>query len=464
MPRQRLKWFPMTLHFLALETSSSLCGVALLSLGEGEPVVRVLEHDATAEHAERLLPMVDALLVQAGIARDQLAAVAFGQGPGGFTGLRVACGVTQGMCFALGIPALPVSSLQAAAARDFAMQQCVTGASRPAGVCVVVQDARMQEVYLAAYAASQDDVWSWQQVQEPVLLGIDDVSLWLDHAQARQPGPYRLLGDALEAYPALDGLAQEREWLANGSAVRADAATVAALGLQDWRAGRLTPPEHAAPVYVRDKVAFTTAEREQGAGGNPRAPQLPDAGPDQGSGTGDEDHGGNGSAAQDGIQMLPMAESHLDDVADIECSVQSHPWTRNNFADGLKAGYHASVVQCEGRTLGFSMLMLAPDIAHLLVIAVRPDQQNRGVGARLLRHCEYAARQHGLSAVMLEVRPSNGKALHFYQSRGYRMLATRKDYYPAEHGRREDAYVMKKELAPPAAAQGRQGEDMGAKS
>src|SRR5690606_24858615 len=108
----------MTLHILALETSSSLCDVALLTQAYGRLNVRILEHDATGEHAERLLPMADDLLAQAGIMRSQLTAVAFGQGPGGFTGLRVACGVAQGMAFALNIPVIPVVSLLAVAVRD----------------------------------------------------------------------------------------------------------------------------------------------------------------------------------------------------------------------------------------------------------------------------------------------------------------------------------------------------------
>ncbi|TEA78559.1 tRNA (adenosine(37)-N6)-threonylcarbamoyltransferase complex dimerization subunit type 1 TsaB [Allopusillimonas ginsengisoli] len=430
----------MTLHILALETSSSLCGVALLSFGDAEPALRVLEHDATAEHAERLLPMVDALLSQAGITRSQLSAVAFGQGPGGFTGLRVACGVAQGIGFALGIPVLPISSLLAAAAADFALQQAQggQGIGSEGEVRVVVQDARMQEVYMAAYVAFADqEETAWLQIQEPVLLSAGDVGIWLDQAYARRPGRYRVLGDALQAYPGLNELVVGREAVELGLPVRADAGTVARLARQNWLAGRLTPPEHAAPVYVRDKVAFTTAEREQGAGGNPRAQGLAPA-------------AGSGASAE--LAIVPMTEAHLDQVADIERLVQSHPWSRNNFADGLKAGYRALVAQRDGHTQGFFMLMLAPDIAHLLVIAVRPGEQGKGIGSRLLSCCEHEARSRGLPAIMLEVRPSNGKALHFYQSRGYRLLATRKDYYPAGDGRREDAYVMKKELAPPEVA------------
>src|SRR5690606_30777647 len=136
-----------------------------------------------------------------------------------------------------------------------------------------------------------------------------------------------------------------------------------------------------APVYVRDKVAYTTLEREQGAGGNPRAPA--------------------------GFVVIePMQEDDLDAVAHIEASVQAFPWTRGNFADGLRAGYGAWVARQPGGIAGFCMTMFAPDVAHVLVIAVAPGAQKTGVGAQLLRHCEQAARGRGLGAMLLEVRPS----------------------------------------------------------
>ncbi|WP_080381609.1 tRNA (adenosine(37)-N6)-threonylcarbamoyltransferase complex dimerization subunit type 1 TsaB, partial [Bordetella pertussis] len=92
----------MDLNLLAFETSSSRCGVALLTEHGAEPVVAVLEHEGAQEHAERLLPMARELLARAGLAPEALQAVAFGQGPGGFTGLRVACGVAQALLIAAG--------------------------------------------------------------------------------------------------------------------------------------------------------------------------------------------------------------------------------------------------------------------------------------------------------------------------------------------------------------------------
>jgi tRNA threonylcarbamoyladenosine biosynthesis protein TsaB len=412
----------MTVSILALETSSSLCGVALLTESDEGVHVRALEHDATAEHAERLLPMVDKLLAQQGIGRRQLSAVAFGQGPGGFTGLRVACGVAQGMAFALGIPVIPVPSLLAVAARDKAP-------ARPGLLHVLVQDARMDEVYLAAYRVVEGrHGHEWEAVQAPILLSVGQVGRWLEHAAGdlRLPGKdgqaIRVLGDALRAYPELSRNLAGRPWLEIGEPLRPDGPAVARLALRAWHGGQAIAPELAAPLYVRDKVAYTTLERQQGAGGNPRAAEFQ-------------------------ASLEAMRVEHLDDVAGIEAQVQAFPWSRGNFADGLHAGYGAWVARQAGRTVGFCMVMFAPDVAHVLVIAVAPDGQRKGIGTLLLQRCEREARLRGLPAMILEVRPSNANALEFYKSKGFEQLAMRKDYYPAAEGRREDACVMQKTLA-----------------
>jgi tRNA threonylcarbamoyladenosine biosynthesis protein TsaB len=205
-----------------------------------------------------------------------------------------------------------------------------------------------------------------------------------------------------------------------GPNLRADAPAVAHLGLAQFQCGLGIEPDLAAPLYVRDKVAFTTAERENGAGGNPRAGEP--------------------------VFLLPMTPAHLEQVASIEQHVQSFPWTLRNFADGLQAGYGAWVMCRANQVLGFCMTMFAPDVAHVLVIAVHPQDQRNGYASRLLEHCEQQAVRRGLPAVLLEVRPSNKGALAFYQSRGYTLMSVRKNYYPAGHGRREDACVMQKLL------------------
>lgn len=410
----------MDLHILAFETSSRVCDVALLSVVQGQASLRIVSHDETGEHAERLLPMAQQLLDQAGICRSDLGAVAFGQGPGGFTGLRVACGVAQGLAFALGVPVVPVPSLLAVARAD----------THNDAIRVVAQDARMNEVYAAAYRVVSEAEGGCIEIQPATLVGVDDFAHWLSQ-QARSwtaeghTGQVGLVGDALDAYPGLVQqsvltLADGERPLRLGQPLRATASQVAQLGRYLLTHGRSVLPSQAAPLYVRDKVAYTTAERASGLGGNPRAGAT--------------------------IHIAPMQEDHLQAVANLEARVQSHPWTIGNFSDALVAGYSAWVALREGEVVGFCMVQMAPDLAHLLLIAVAPESQRAGLGYRLLRHAESVTRQQGLPALLLEVRPSNHAALVFYTNRGFRQIGVRKGYYPNGHGQREDALVLQKTL------------------
>ena len=420
----------MDVHLLALETSSRPCEVALLSSLRGQAHVRIASHDGQGSHAECLLPLADRLLAQAGLSRTSLRAVAFGQGPGGFTGLRVACAVAQGIAMALDIPVLPIGSLQAAAARDVWAGGDIAGHL----VRVLLQDARMDEVYLAAYqyvpGASRDDD-DWRVVQAPMLLRKNDIGPWLRRFRAAwhdghgQLAPVRLLGDALDAYPEIRALGRDPDLsgVEIGAAWRSSAEAVARLGLEAWRHHRAVAPEFAAPLYVRDRIAYTTAERGNGLGGNPKVAPLPD------------------------VAVEAMTAAHLDAVVAIERSVQSFPWTRRNFQDALDSGYGAWVARRDGAVAGFFLALYAPDVAHLLLIGVAPNCQRQGVGARLLRHCEHESLARGLDRVLLEVRPSNQQALAFYGRHGYAMMSRRKDYYPTGRPEREDALVLEKNLA-----------------
>ncbi|MCI1837813.1 tRNA (adenosine(37)-N6)-threonylcarbamoyltransferase complex dimerization subunit type 1 TsaB [Achromobacter sp. HNDS-1] len=416
----------MELNLLALETSASRCGVALLRASGGRLEVAVREHEGSQEHAERLLPMANELLAEAGLAPGALQAVAFGQGPGGFTGLRVACGVAQGMAMGLGIPVLPVVSHQAVAAQ--------AGGTADQAI-VVALDARMNEVYLAVYrqVAGASGESAWDTLQAPLLIAAAEVVPWTAHhlsawsRAAGRPLTPLLAGDAWEAYAA--DMPVPADWRRAVEAQRPEAASVARLASQAWLRGEALPPEQAAPLYVRDKVAFTTAERQRGEGGNPKArstlaPLVPQA----------------------------LTDADLDDVVALEANVQSFPWTRGNFADALAAGYGAWTLRRDGRLAGFCILMFAPDVAHLLVIAVARDLHRQGLGSLLLDWCEQQARERGLDGVLLEVRPSNTSAVAFYKDRGYLQIGLRRGYYPAEKGGREDALVMQKRLDTAAAA------------
>ncbi|KRC76180.1 tRNA threonylcarbamoyladenosine biosynthesis protein TsaB [compost metagenome] len=416
----------MELNLLALETSSSRCGVALLRAVDGRLEVSVREHEGSQEHAERLLPMANELLAESGLAPAALHAVAFGQGPGGFTGLRVACGVAQGMGLGLGIPVLPIVSHQAVAAQI---------QSERSEAVVVALDARMNEVYLAVYRQAQasEDEPAWEVLQAPMLIAAAEVVPWTAHhlpawsAQAGQPLELVLAGDAWDAYAA--DMAYPAQWRRAAGPQRPEAASVARLARQGWLRGEALAPELAAPLYVRDKVAFTTAERMRGEGGNPKAhPALAPAVPQ------------------------PLTDADLDEVVALEAHVQSFPWTRGNFADALAAGYGAWTLRRDGKLAGFCIVMFAPDVAHLLVIAVDKHLHRQGLGGALLDWCEQRARERGLEGVLLEVRPSNASAISFYKRHGYLQIGVRRAYYPADKGGREDALVMQKRLETPSGA------------
>src|SRR5690625_4256476 len=282
----------------------------------------------------------------------------------------------------------------------------------------------MGELYLAVYRSPlQDGETVWSTIQEPMLIDSEHVSSWLqsrvqDWGLAGNATLW-VAGDALDSYPFLADMQAGAAAVQSAGALRADAVTIARIGLDAWRRGDTHGPEHAVPLYVRDKVAYTLAEQQRGAGGNPRAPAH-------------------------GVSIAAMTSDHLDAVAAIEARVQQFPWTRRNFADGLAAGYPAWVASENGRVIGFYMAMVAPDVAHLLVIAVDPDHQGRGVGKRLLDHCQELASRQGVDTIVLEVRQSNHAAIGFYEHNGFHAFSERKDYYPAPHGTREHASVMKK--------------------
>jgi ribosomal-protein-alanine N-acetyltransferase len=145
------------------------------------------------------------------------------------------------------------------------------------------------------------------------------------------------------------------------------------------------------------------------------------------------------------VDILPMSARDLDEVLRIETRVYSHPWSRGNFADSIASGHSAWVCRAGGYLVGYFVLMLAVDEAHLLNLAVDGKNQGAGFGARLLHHAMDVALWGGAGTLLLEVRPSNGRALALYRHFGFRRIGVRRGYYPASAGR-EDALVLARAL------------------
>lgn len=141
-----------------------------------------------------------------------------------------------------------------------------------------------------------------------------------------------------------------------------------------------------------------------------------------------------------------MSERDLDEVMAIESAIYSHPWTRGNFSDSLRAGYECRTWRVSGELVGYFILMVAAGEAHLLNLSIAARRQRGGYGSALLREAAALAGELGATDLFLEVRPSNHAAQALYRRFGFRKVAVRRDYYPADSGR-EDALVLTLPLA-----------------
>ena len=141
----------------------------------------------------------------------------------------------------------------------------------------------------------------------------------------------------------------------------------------------------------------------------------------------------------------PMTDERLEQVVAIERRAYDHPWTRGNFADSLRSGYHAQILGAGDTVLGYFVAMQGVDEVHLLNITVEPTWQGQGWGRLMLDALALWSRAQGAQWLWLEVRTTNVRAQEVYQRYGFRRVGERKNYYPAHQGR-EDAIVMSLKL------------------
>jgi tRNA threonylcarbamoyladenosine biosynthesis protein TsaB len=223
------------LNLLAFDTSTDILSAAVQSGGPGPAVTLVHEAAGGAQASAALIPAIEQLLSQAGLRLRELDAIVFGRGPGSFTGLRTACSVAQGLGFGAGVPVLPVPTLLAIAEQA----RLSHGATR----VVAVLDARMDEIYWAAYAYEGG---GWRQQGDFGLAAPEALLV---------PHGWVLAGNAFTAYGArLPRAAACVEAMPTASALLSLAPALIA-------AGQAGPAAHALPLYIRDKVAQTTDER-----------------------------------------------------------------------------------------------------------------------------------------------------------------------------------------------------------
>lgn len=229
------------MKLLAFDTSTDLISIAVTREVDG--VVQVWQHTGAggAQASSGLIPAIEGLMAEAGLRYEELDAIAFGQGPGSFTGLRTACSVAQGLAFGAGIQVLPVDTLLTVA------EEARSHNAAEADVCRVLAllDARMDELYAAHYEFA-DGVWT--QCEDYELLRPE--ALTLQGSQALAGNVFTAYGERLPVAPEVP------RWSALPSATAMLRLAPALLA-----AGHAVPPQQALPRYIRDKVAKTTLER-----------------------------------------------------------------------------------------------------------------------------------------------------------------------------------------------------------
>jgi tRNA threonylcarbamoyladenosine biosynthesis protein TsaB len=224
------------MRILAFDTSTEWCSVAV---GDG---LQWHGRDELAGHAHssRLLPMVRAVLAEAGCGLADLDGIAFGAGPGSFTGIRIGCGVAQGLALGADLPVVPVPTLAAIAA--------ASGRNR----VIACLDARMREVYVAAYVREHAH---WREVAPPAVLAPADVTL-------PAAGGWYGAGGGFAVYP---DLALRLGLVSADPTARPGAVEIGRLALPRLETGAGVAAADALPLYVRHRVALTAAERAAGA-------------------------------------------------------------------------------------------------------------------------------------------------------------------------------------------------------
>ncbi|MBU9852146.1 tRNA (adenosine(37)-N6)-threonylcarbamoyltransferase complex dimerization subunit type 1 TsaB [Rahnella aceris] len=227
----------MSTRILAIDTATEACSVALYDQGE------TLAHFelCAREHTQRILPLVQQILAEAGLSLKQLDALAFGRGPGSFTGVRIGIGIAQGLSLGAELPLLPVSTL-------LTMAQ---GAYRQTGAEQVLAaiDARMGEVYWGEFTRNTQGVWSGENTETVI-----KPEQLLTRTVERN-GRFATVGTGWETYPHLLGESPAAD-LFDGKMLLPQAEDMLPLALQLWENGIRVNPEDAEPTYLRNEVTW----------------------------------------------------------------------------------------------------------------------------------------------------------------------------------------------------------------
>ena len=401
---------------LAFDTANEIVAIGvgrLIPDGRSVEIVATFEVQARRASNTRLLPEIDALLKEHGFARDRIACVAVGRGPGSFTGVRIAMATAKGVASALDVGLIGVSTLDAVAWNAWA--------KGVRGRALVVADAMRHEVYPVRYLV--DDAGAHRTEPDSVVKAAAAVeSLSGDAAEIVDGAQLQIMGDALlkyaDVFQQCGSILDEAFWSVTGRGLL--------LALQEsWRAGECEPfdakrhdPAFALPVYTRLSDAEEN-ERVRLSKDDPRNLVA-----------------GVQDIESDQVLYRPLDAAHVTDVAMLEARVmEGAPWTEKTISDELSAaGYlwWAAFARDEGdsaKLVAYVGGLVAGDVLEVLRVGTDPEWRRRGIARELIAHLASDARDLGAQSCMLEVRADNKPAQALYESIELERVGVRAKYY-----------------------------------
>ncbi|WP_153447424.1 tRNA (adenosine(37)-N6)-threonylcarbamoyltransferase complex dimerization subunit type 1 TsaB [Vibrio algicola] len=231
----------MSAKILALDTSTENCSVALMINDQ----LYTRSEIAPRDHTKKILPMVDEVLKEAGVSLHDLDALAFGRGPGSFTGVRIGIGIAQGLAFGAELPMIGISTLAAMAQATYRQHQSEK--------VVAAIDARMSEIYWGQYQRQTDGQWSAIAIDDGQAECVIPPSELVAHLVKAQ-GDWTQAGTGWQAYQ--EPLADLPLSQVQGDVLYPEAQDIAVLAQFEWRKGNSVEAEQASPTYLRDKVTW----------------------------------------------------------------------------------------------------------------------------------------------------------------------------------------------------------------
>ncbi|AGF49189.1 bifunctional tRNA (adenosine(37)-N6)-threonylcarbamoyltransferase complex dimerization subunit type 1 TsaB/ribosomal protein alanine acetyltransferase RimI [Candidatus Kinetoplastidibacterium galati] len=409
------------INLLAFETSSFYSGVALLIFSRTGSVLAYscFEYEDSKLYSELLMIKSGVLLSKHHLHPHDLDVVAFGSGPGKFTGLRISCSQAKGIGLSLNIPVIPIVS-------SYALANSLNYNIKNNRIVVVATDARMGELYVSVYLLKYNYSCNDNCIvlQSPILIPTTSLIDWIKYNSIKwevninSETDYLLAGDAWKEYSSLE---VPNGWI-NSETYYPSVENVAYLAKNDFLNNKTLSPDVVSPLYVRNKIAFTSLERSKGMGGNPKVGVF------------------------DYLEPSDMIMSDIEEVSKLEQKIQTSPWTPGNFKDSLEFGYKSYIIKNNGIILGYCIFMLAPDAVHVLRIGVDNDFRCKGLGSKLLKLCFEICNDHSIGIILLEVDESNAIAIDFYKKHGFYKIGNRKGYYLSKDGKISSAVVMQKNI------------------